>query len=182
MAEPQAELKSLPLEALTPAELSEDAIAIYGEDLTARDYVQKLSERGLFPDAVKYLAHTLHGHFYIEWSLSCVRSLQLKHTAAEQESLAAAEKWLADPTDPNRRAAQAAAEKAELTTAAGCVGMAVFFCEGSIAPPERDPVPAPPHVAKKIAAGAIILAVAKEPEKAVERYKSCLQLAFARAA
>jgi hypothetical protein len=90
--------------------------------------------------------------------------------------LLAVEKWLAEPTDAHRRASQSAAEAARLSTPAGCIAIAVFFAEGSIAPPEVAAVPPPPRLAQKIAAAGIILAVVEDPEKVSERYRSCVQL------
>ncbi len=162
---------------LRSADLSEDAIELVGNEPNADRYLGKLSEAGLLVDAVKYLAHTLGGRSCIAWSLSCVRLLEPNPKADQQQVLMAVEKWLADPTDANRRTAKFAAEEAEVSTPAGCLAMAVFFTEGSIAPPERDHVPVPPHVGERMAGAAIILAVVEQPEQAAERYRRCLQLA-----
>jgi hypothetical protein len=171
-----AESKTLQ-KTLQSAELSEDAIGLLGNEPNRDRDVAKLSEAGLLIDAVKYLAHTLGGRLCIAWSLSCVRLLEPNPEPDEQQALTAIEKWLADPTDANRRTAKFAAEQAELSTPAGCLAMATFFAEGSIAPPERDHVPVPPHVTEKMAGAAVILAVVEQPEQAAERYRRCLQLA-----
>ena len=57
-------------------------------------------------------------------------------SADDQGSLDATEKWIAQPTEENRRAAMSAAEAADVGTAAGCAGVAAFFSGGSLAPPE----------------------------------------------
>lgn len=165
------------LNTLEAAELSKGAASLFHEGLTREGYIAKLSEGALFDDALKYTAHTLGGRPCIEWALSCARQLQPHPKPQEQEAFTAVEKWLADPTDANRRTAKFASEKAQLTTSAGCLAMAVFFIEGSIAPPEREHVPVPPHVAEKLAASAVILAVVEQPKQAVERYQRCLELA-----
>lgn len=164
-------------ELLESAELSDEATGLFHAELTPEQYVAKLSEVDLFPDALKYLAHTLAGRASIAWSLSCLRSLQPNPNRREQEALTAIETWLADPSDANRRTAQFASENANLATPAGCLAMAAFFTEGSIAPPERDHVPVPPHVAQKLAAAAVILAVVQQPKEAAERYRRCLEVA-----
>ena len=88
-------------------------------------------------------------------------------------ALDATERWVAQPTDDNRRLAMAAAEKAELGTAAGCAGLAAFFSGGSLAPPEAPPVPPGEFLAAKAVSGAVIFAaVAKEPERAPEKFRS----------
>lgn len=162
---------------LESADLSEEATGLFSQELTPEGYIAKLSGAALFIDAIKYLAHTIGGRPCIEWSLSCIRSLTPNPPSEERRAIAAVENWLADPTDANRRTAKFAAEEAELSTPAGCLAMAVFFTEGSIAPPERDHVPVPPHVAEKMAAAAVILGVVEEPKEAVERYRRCLELA-----
>ncbi len=97
------------------------------------------------------------------------RTLQPKIKAA----LDATEKWIAQPNENNRRSAMAAAEKAELGTAAGCAGLAAFFSGGSIAPPDAAAVPPGEFLTAKAVSGAVIFAaVAKEPEKAPEKFRS----------
>ena len=158
------------------AELSEDANRAFRENSSPAEYLAQLSDAGLFPDAVKYWAHALEGRSCVLWSLSCIRKLRPDPAPPEQAAIQAIEKWLAEPNDENRRAAKLAAEEADLSTPAGCVAMAVFFSEGSIAPPQREAVPPPPHLAEKVAAGGILLAVVDDPVNAVERYELCVQL------
>ena len=77
------------------------------------------------------------------------------------------------PTTENRRAAMAAAQKAELDTAAGCAGLGAFFSGGSLAPPDAHPVPPGEFLTAKAVSGAVIFAaVAKQPEKAPEKFRS----------
>jgi hypothetical protein len=67
----------------------------------------------------------------------------------------------------------AVAQKAELDTAAGCAGLAAFFSGGSLAPPDAAPVPPGEFLAAKAVSGAVIFAaVAKQPERAPERFRS----------
>src|ERR1019366_1277634 len=88
-------------------------------------------------------------------------------------ALDATERWIAQPNDDNRRLAMAAAEKAELGTAAGCAGLATFFSGGSLAPPNAPAVPPGEFLTAKAVSGAVIFAaVAKEPEKAPEKFRA----------
>jgi hypothetical protein len=90
-----------------------------------------------------------------------------------KSALDATEKWIAQPNDDNRRRAMAAAEKAELGTAAGCAGLAAFFSGESLAPRDAQAVPPGEFLAAKAVAGAVIFAaVAKEPERAPEKFRS----------
>jgi hypothetical protein len=156
------------------ADLSEDAHRLLSPGETSAAFLKNLAGAGLFPDAVKFLAHSLGGRKCISWSLACLGELKPAPPKQEELAFAAVEKWLADPNDANRRAAQNAAEQAKLSTPAGCVALAAFLTEGSIAPPGASEVLPPPHVAEKIAAGGVLLAVVLQPDKAAERYWRCL--------
>ena len=65
--------------------------------------------------------------------------------------LAAAEAWVADPTEENRRAALPAAEAAGYGTAAGCAAASAFRSGGSLGPPNvaADPARRAPHRARR---------------------------------
>ena len=83
--------------------------------------------------------------------------------------LAAVDAWLEDPTDERRRAAMAAAEQAGVGSPAGCLGLAVFLCGGSLAPPHVNPGPEPaPYLYAKAIGGAMAMAAVQEPVKAPE--------------
>jgi hypothetical protein len=175
MSQPDEQLNLPAAEIASVAELGEQALQILRPGANSRAFVKDLAKAGLFPDAVKFLAHALAGRKCISWALACLG--ELKPNSAKQEiALTAVQKWLAEPNDASRRAAQDAAEQVKISTPAGCIALAAFFSEGSIAPPGAAAVPPPPHVAEKIAAGGILLAVVLEPEKAVERYQRCLEV------
>ncbi len=157
------------------AELSEEAQNVLRPAASAAAFVKDLAGAGLFPDALKVLAHALGGRQCIAWSLACLG--ELKPSTPKQElAITAVEKWLAEPNDDNRRAVQDAARQAKISTPAGCIAQAVFFSEGSIAPKGANEVPPPAYVAEKIATGGILLAVVLEPVKAAERYQRCIAL------
>ncbi len=81
---------------------------------------------------------------------------------AAHTALAAVERWIAEPTDANRRAAWAAGEAADLTTPVGCLCGAVFFTGGSIAAVESPmAVPPPPGAHVTMAASAVLMAAAQ---------------------
>lgn len=164
-------------ETVAQAELSPEAVELFGPDLAADVYAKKLSAAELYPDAVAFTAHGLGAFDSIKWASACLRTLlQSSSATTASEAMASVDAWLAEPNDHSRRASKAAAEKAGLKTAPGCLAMAVFFAEGSIAPPERDHVPVPPGVAQKLASAAVILAVVDNPRQVAERYRQCLAL------
>lgn len=82
------------------------------------------------------------------------------------ETLAAVEQWIAQPTDDNRRAVWALAEKVGIDTPAGAVGAAAFFTNGSLTPPGGPFVPAPAGLYTTLASAAVIAAaVATDVER-----------------
>src|ERR1035437_8874720 len=156
------------------AELGEEAMALLRPDLHPLDFVALLMEKALFPDAVRFVAHARPKREAVWWGWVCARRAAGENPPPKiKAALDATERWIAQPNEDNRRLAMAAAEKAELGTAAGCAGLAAFFSGGSLAPPDAPPVPPGEFLAAKAVAGAVIFAaVAKEPERAPERFKS----------
>ena len=149
-------------------------MALLRPDLHPLDFVALLMEKALFPDAVRFVAHALPKREAVWWGWVCARRAAGENPQPKiKAALDATERWIAQPNEDNRRLAMAAAEKAELGTAAGCAGLAAFFSGGSLAPPDAPPVPPGEFLAAKAVAGAVIFAaVAKEPEKAPEKFRS----------
>ncbi len=156
------------------AELSEAAMALVRPETHPREYIALLLERELYPDAVKFLAHALPKREAVWWAwISARRAAGEKPAPPIKASLDATEHWIAQPTDPNRRAAMAEAEKAGFDSAAGCAGLGAFFSGGSVAPPELAAVPPGEyHTARAVAGAVTIAAVSAEPEKAPEKFRS----------
>jgi hypothetical protein len=169
-----AQIPSKTVAISTVAELGEEAMALLRPDMHPLDFVALLMEKALYPDAVRFIAHALPKREAVWWGWVCARRAAGDNPQPKvKASLDATEKWIAQPSEDNRRSAMATAQKAELSTAAGCAGLAAFFSGGSLAPPEAPPVPPGEFLAAKAVCGAVIFAaVAKEPEKAPEKFKS----------
>ena len=157
----------------TVAELGEEAMALVRPDLHPLDFLALLMEKALYPDAVRFIAHALPKREAVWWGWVCARRSAGENPQPKiKAALDATEKWIAQPSEDNRRSAMAAAQKAELGTAAGCAGLAAFFSGGSLAPPEAPVVPPGEFLSAKAVSGAVIFAaVAKEPERAPEKFK-----------
>jgi hypothetical protein len=156
------------------AELGDEAVALVRPDLHPLDFVRLLMEKALYADAVRFIAHALPKREAVWWAWVCARRSAGENPQAKiKAALDATERWIAQPNDDNRRLAMTAAQKAEVGTAAGCAGLAAFFSGGSLAPPDAPPVPPGEFLAAKAVSGAVIFAaVAKEPEKAPEKFRS----------
>src|SRR5450759_202773 len=158
----------------TVAELGEEAMALLRPDLHPLDFVPLLMEKALFADAVRFIAHALPKREAVWWGWVCARRAAGENPPPKiRAALDATERWVAQPNEDNRRSAMEAAQKAELGTAAGCAGLAAFFSGGSLAPPDAPAVPPGEFLAAKAVSGAVIFAaVAKEPERAPEKFRS----------
>jgi hypothetical protein len=174
MGGPSTQINSKTVTIATVAELGEEAMALVRPDLHPLDFVALLMEKALYADAVRFIAHALPKREAVWWGWVCARRGAGENPQPKiKAALDATERWIAQPNDDNRRLAMASAQKAELGTAAGCAGLAAFFSSGSLAPPDAPPVPPGEFLAAKAVSGAVIFAaVAKEPERAPERFRS----------
>jgi hypothetical protein len=159
------------------AELDEALLANVPPTVPHRAAVQHLVTASQFPEAVKFVAFSLPRREGVWWAwVTAKRASGAEPAPGIKASLEATERWIAQPTDANRRAAFDLAEKADLGTPAGCAGAAAFFAGDSIAPPNVGAVPPGPYDCNKMIANAVILAaVMKEPEKAAEKFFQSLQ-------
>jgi hypothetical protein len=126
-------------------------------------------------DALRFLAYALPRPEAVGWACTCVREV-----AASGEDLPgtrAAEAWLRDPSDENRRAAMAVAENLEFAGPDAWAAVAAFWADGSMAPPDAPAVPPGEEFTGHAAAGAVMLAaVRSEPEKAAEKQRRFVAL------
>jgi hypothetical protein len=131
-----------------------------------------------FPDAARFLAHALPKREAVWWACLCARQAAGANLPAKPAAaLQAAERWAADPSEDNRRKAQAAAEAAEMGTPAGCAAMAAFWSGGSLGPPNVPAVPPGEFLTAHGVAGAVMLAaVLTQPEKAPEKFRKFFAL------
>ena len=141
------------------AELSGEARDILASDVHARDFVGKLVETEQYSDAIAFLAHALPRREAVWWAWLCARAAAgEKPPASVVVSLEATKTWIAEPTDPHRRAALDAAEVAGIGTPAGCAGLAAFLCGETLGPAEAPPAPPGEYAAAKAIGGSINLA------------------------
>lgn len=158
------------------ANLSSGGLSLITGEMSPSACLDALEERGLYEDAVRFLAHKLPVRGGIQWAVECARELEApERKARPNEPLEAAERWLLAPSDATRQAARQAADRCPEKSAATLVAMAVFFSGGSIATPGGAEVQPPPYSAQKMVAGGVRIAVVShDPAHAGERYRRVL--------
>lgn len=160
------------------ADVGDEARAFLAVDDMPRVFVDQLVSNGLFPDAVRIIAHALPRREAVWWAWVCARKVSGDEPAPPvKAALDATERWIVQPTEENRRDALAYGEAAEFGTAAGCAALAAFMSSGSLAPPDVPPVPPGEYLTAKAVSGSVTLAaVATEPERADEKFQEFLKL------
>jgi hypothetical protein len=156
------------------AELSPEGLELLRADTPPPDFIALLVAKKFYPDAVRFLAHALPRREAVWWGWVCARRAAGDAPPPKiKAALDATEKWIAQPSEENRRAAHAAGQQAGFGTAAGCAGLAAFFSGGSLAPPDAPPVPPGEFLTAKAVSGAVIFAaISTQPEKAPEKFQS----------
>jgi hypothetical protein len=158
--------------------LGEDAKKLLRDGMTPPQFLAVLTEKQLAVDAVRFLAHALPKREAVWWACLCTRTaVGPSPEPAAAAAVQAAEKWVADPSEDNRRAAGTAAEAATVGHPAGCAAMAAFWSGGSLAPPKLPVVPPGENLTGQGVAGAVLLAAVRtEPEKAADKHRRFLAL------
>lgn len=165
-------------EACSQIQLGEPSRKLLRDGITPRAFLDALVAAGHLPDALRFLAAALPKREAVWWACVCAR--QGYGTAVPPPAgaaLQAAERWVADPSDANRRAAHPPAEAAGVGTPAGAAAIGAFLSGGSLAPPNLPAVPPPDHATALAVGGAVRLAaVLAEPEKAAAKHRRFLEL------
>ena len=161
------------------AEVGEAGRQLAGPGIDVRTFAESLVRAGHHVDAVRLMAHLLPRREGVLWAWACAKKSGIPVTPPAASSLAATEKWIAEPSDENRRAAMDAAQKAGTATPEGAAGLAAFLSGGSLAPPGAPAVaPAEPLAAKAVAASVMLSAISLEPEKSGTKYSEFLMRGF----
>ena len=163
------------------AKVGDEAKALLTDQYSTKEFISLLVEKELFADALRMVASLLPRREAIGWACLCLRHIlpnpQEKPLPPVQ---VAVERWVAAPTEEARWAAKQMADTEEPKSLSGLLAMGVFLAGPSMAPPNVQAVPPPPHACSEIVAGVVILAgVSKEPEKAGVKYAAFMQKAMA---
>lgn len=152
-------------------ELPDEVTQLLNEKFTPAQFLAVLLDQKFYKDGAVFLAHALPKREAIWWSYLCVASLEEAHNGQIKELLRMVKDWVYNPSDKNRRAAGALAEKVGFKSAASWVGMAVFWSGGSITALDQPEVLPAPALMPQAISGAVMLAAVAIPEKSEPSYQ-----------
>lgn len=154
--------------------VSDEAKPLLKDGLTPQQFLDLLEGKALYIDALRFLAYALPKREGVFWAYTCAKEAAGAQPPANiSAALATTHKWVIDPSEDKRRAAEAAYQAADVSTAAGCAAVAAFWSGGSLAPKDL-PVVAPPEAltAHGVASAVLLAAVDQDPAKLTQNYKA----------
>jgi len=163
------------------AALSDQARRLLDPAVNVRAFLDSLRRNELHTDAISVLTHVLPKQYALAWGCECWQQLYkgVEVDPADRSAIAAAQRWLKDPTEENRRAALELVDRLGLHTAAAWLAAAAGWSGGSVLPPGQPEVPPPASLTGDAVGAAVILAAATDPENFGTRADGCVERAFA---
>lgn len=160
--------------------LSDEARRRLDPERNVRGFLDDLLRDGLVSDCLDVIAHLLPKRYAIAWGCECLQASVAAGDAGavERSALAAAQRWLKDPTEENRRAAQDLAERLDYDTPGAWLAAAAGWSGGSLAPAELPEVAPPPTLCGEAVAAALKLAAAADAGRYRERLREFVSRAL----
>ena len=146
--------------------LSEAARQRLDPSRNVRSYIDALCQDGLHGDVLDILTHLLPRQYAIAWGCECLQALRgaTPDDPADRAALSAAQRWLADPSEENRRSALELADRLGYKTAGAWLAAAAGWTGGSMLPAGQYEVPVAPTLAGDAVGAAVRLAAASDPQ------------------
>ena len=143
------------------------------------ELLDALITNGRYADALCLSAGLLSNRDAVSWGAECLRSTGRELSESEQSAAQAVDDWLADPSEENRRAAEAVAKANEFEKPFSWLAMAAFWSNGSMSPVGQPEVPTLWQLAAKGVSAALTLEATGDPTSAESQYATFLELAQA---
>jgi hypothetical protein len=152
--------------------LGRTAAGLLRDDLTPGRFLDLLVDRRFFKEATSFLAHALPSREAVWWAVLCVREAAgPAPPELAAAALKAAESWVQDPTEENRRAAREASKAAGSGSPAGLAASAAFKSGGSVGPTDGPEIIPREFATARAVVFAVTLAASQHPlGKESERY------------
>ncbi len=150
------------------------------ERTSPRRYFDRLLERGLQTDALQVLPHLMPKPVAVWWGCMAVWEAYRPQPPKDvNEVLEGTVRWLHTRSEDDRRALVGPMKAAGRGTAAGCLGAAACYSEGSMSRPGLPVVVPPPHLTARFITATLMLAAVREPRTRVQRQRDLLGLGLA---
>lgn len=159
-------------------ELDDESRELLTDDQKPSDFLDTLINNGLYHDAVTFLAHSLPVREAVWWACVCSRYYLEGSDVKYQLAQNAAEAWVYDPSEQNRRVAEKYAEEGDYATPASWAAAAAFWSGGSITEEKEPAMEPPPFLYAHAVTGSVVMAAGwKEPDEdeVTERYQAFLK-------
>lgn len=130
-------------------------------------------------EAVHFIAHCLPRLDAVRWVAQCLASMTPTNQARRLAARKAINRWLAEPSDNNRRLAFQAGEACGFDTPEGSGCLALFLSGGSLAPPTQEQAVPPPQAVfgQMVAVTVLLAALNDQPANYAARQSQLLDLA-----
>lgn len=140
--------------------IDEDAALRPAVGADPQSFFDDLRRSGRLEMAVTFVGHALPRYEAVAWAarLLSEQAARTPLIPRDRAALDGALRWVAEPNDENRRAADSAADAAGRRSAERLLGMAVSVSGGSMVPAGFEPVLPAPGLCGRLAASAVILA------------------------
>jgi hypothetical protein len=122
-------------------------------------YLRDLAKGQTPDDAIAFCAYLLPRREAVWWAAQCVRALLGKPTATDETALNAAEEWVREPEETNRRRVLAIGLAANQRAASTWVALAAGWSSGPMIISDYTAPSAPPQLTAQAAFTAIRLAL-----------------------
>jgi hypothetical protein len=144
--------------------LSDEARSRLDPALNVRALLDSLRHDGRLEDAVRVLTHVLPRQYALAWGCECWQAVHagIEPDPSDKGALAAALRWLKEPTEENRVAAVELADRLAYRSSAAWLAAAAGWCGGSMLPAGQPEVPPPPTLSSDAVRSAVFLAAAED--------------------
>lgn len=161
--------------------LSDDARALAQPDLNVRGFVDALIAQERYGDVVDVLTHLLPRPYAVAWGYECLAELaqQSEPAPSDLTALAVTKRWLAEPSEDNRRAALELSDRLGFKGPGAWLVTAAGWTAGNMLPPGQPEVPVAPSLAGDAVGAALRCAAATDPARFNERMATFVRKALA---
>lgn len=129
-------------------------------------YLRDLAKGQTPDDAIAFCAYLLPRREAVWWASQCVRALLAEPTATDETALSAAEDWVREPEEANRRRVLEIGLAANQRAATTWVALAAGWSGGPMITSEYTPPAAPPQLTAQAAFTAIEIALGGMKDRA----------------